>query len=279
MRKSSFAVKARPDAKSDKSRLDIHAVQQAYRRYASLYDLYFGAIFQRGRKQAIEKMRCQPEDHILEVGVGTGLSLALYPRTVIITGIDVSPEMLERARARKERYNLDNVAELGVMDAEHMEFADNSFDKVAAIYVASVVPNPARLVSEMRRVCRPGGELFILNHFHSSNPLLGGIERLLAPLSRLIGFHPDLCLDTFIRETGLEVIDTLPTNLFGYWQLVRARNNKQVSRVEELAHRRSHHEASILPSSKERVVKLKETLSVHQRQDQRLTRRSRRHRS
>lgn len=279
MKKSSFAVEARQDSKSDRSRLDIHSVQRAYRRYAGLYDLYFGAIFQRGRRHAIEKMSCQPGDHILEVGVGTGLSLALYPRAVTITGIDISPEMLERAQARKERHDLDNVAELRVMDAEHMEFADNSFDKVAAIYVASVVPNPARLVSEMRRVCKPRGELFILNHFHSANPFLRGLERLLAPLSRLIGFHPDICLDTFIGETGLEVIDTIPSNLFGYWKLVRARNNKQVSRVEELAHRRNIHEAQASPSPEERVVKLKDALPVHQQHDQRLTKGSRRHRN
>ncbi len=259
MKKNHFAMEARRDPRPDRSRLDIDAVQRAYRRYARLYDLYFGAIFQRGRKQAIARMDCQPGEHILEVGVGTGLSLALYPRTVTITGIDVSPEMLERAQARKERYGLNNVAELRVMDAERMEFADNSFDKVAAIYVASVVPDPAQLISEMRRVCKSQGELFILNHFHSTNPFLGRLERLLAPLSRLIGFHPDVCLDTVIGETGLEVIDTSPTNLFGYWKLVRARNNKQVSRAEE------------------RVVRLQDALSARQKNDRGFTRKARRH--
>jgi phosphatidylethanolamine/phosphatidyl-N-methylethanolamine N-methyltransferase len=223
--------------KPAKSRLDIDAVQRVYRRYGRLYDLYFGVIFQRGRKQAIERMRCRPEDHILEVGIGTGLSLALYPPGVTITGIDISPEMLEQAKVRKERYGLDHVAELSVMDAEHMEFPDDTFDKVAAIYVASVVPNPARLVSEMRRVCKPEGELYILNHFHSVNPLMGGIEHLLAPLSRLIGFHPDLCLEAFIEETSLEVIETSPTNLLGYWKLVRARNNKPVIGRKKAAQR------------------------------------------
>lgn len=214
------------DGKTQHSRLDIDAVQKAYKRYATLYDTWFGPVMQRGRKESIEKLNCQPGDKILEVGVGTGLSLPLYPSFVEVTGIDISPEMLERAAARKERLELENVVELRVMDAEHMEFPDNSFDKVAATYVASVVPHPERLVSELRRVCKPDGELFILNHFQSTNPALAAAERFLAPLSRLLGFHPDICLDSFVEETGLEVIDITSTNLFGYWKLVRARNNK-----------------------------------------------------
>lgn len=210
------------------SRLDIDAVQKAYKRYASLYDAWFGPVMQRGRKEGVDRLNCRPGEKILEVGVGTGLSLPLYPSYVQVTGIDISPEMLERAHARKDRLGLDNVVELQVMDAECMEFPDNTFDKVAATYVASVVPHPERLVDELRRVCKPDGELFILNHFQSTNPALATIERLLAPLSRLLGFHPDLCLDSFIKETGLDVVDVTSTNLFGYWKLVRSRNNKQV---------------------------------------------------
>lgn len=206
--------------------MDIEAIQKAYRRYARRYDLYFGALFQPGRKAVIERMACKPGERILEVGVGTGLSLPLYPAGARVTGIDISAEMLERARLRKERCGLDGNVELRVMDAERLEFADDSFDKVVAMYVASVVPHPVRLVSEMRRVCRPGGEFFIVNHFHSTNPLVGGAESMLAPLSRLLGFHPDFPLDRFVRETGLEVVASQPVNLFGYWTLLRARNNK-----------------------------------------------------
>lgn len=219
--------KAFGDKKKQCSRLDIDAVQKAYKRYATLYDTWFGPVMQRGRKESIERLNCQSGEIILEVGVGTGLSLPLYPRDVQVIGIDISPEMLERARARKKHLELENVVELRVMDAECMDFPDNSFDKVAATYVASVVPHPERLVNELRRVCKPDGELFILNHFQSINPVLAAIERLLAPLSRFLGFHPDLCLDSFVKGTGLEVIDITSTNLFGYWKLVRARNNKQ----------------------------------------------------
>lgn len=208
------------------TRLDIDAIRIAYRRYARLYDLYFGALFQPGRKAVVDRMNCRPGEQVLEVGVGTGLSLPLYPKDMLVTGVDISPDMLRRAQARKIRGGLEQVIDLRLMDAENMDFDDNSFDKVVAMYVASVVPHPARLVDEMRRVCRPNGELFIVNHFHSSNPVAGGIENLLAPLSQVMGFRPDFALGTFIHETGLEVLDTRPVNLFGYWTLLRAGNNK-----------------------------------------------------
>lgn len=207
--------------------MELEAIKKAYRRYARLYDLYFGALFQPGRKAVIERMNCRPGQRVLEVGVGTGLSLPLYPRGVHVTGIDISPEMLERARARAAREGIADAVDLHVMDAERMSFPSDNFDKVVAMYVVSVVPHPRRLVDEMRRVCKPSGEIFIVNHFHSPNPIIGGVESLLAPLSRLVGFHPDFCLETFVRDTHLEIVDKQPVNLFGYWNLLRARNNKE----------------------------------------------------
>lgn len=206
--------------------MDIEAVEKVYRRYAQRYDFYFGALFEPGRRAVIEQMNCQPGERILEVGVGTGLSLPLYPHDVHITGIDVSDEMLARARARAENDGLRHIAALHKMNAEQMRFADDSFDKVVAMYVASVVPHPARLVDEMRRVCKPDGELYIVNHFRHSNPVIGGVERLIAPLSRLLGFHPDFSLEDFLEDTRLEVIERMPVNLFDYWTLLRAGNNK-----------------------------------------------------
>lgn len=203
--------------------MEIEAIQKVYRRYAGFYDLYFGAIFSPGRCSVIEQMRCKPGERVLEVGVGTGLSLPLYPPEVEVVGIDICPEMLEKARARREREGLDNVTLLEVMDAEQMRFADHSFDKVVAMYVASVVPHPEKLVNEMRRVCRAGGELFIVNHFQHDNAVVAGFERMVAPLSRLFGWHPDFDLDAFIDGTGLDVLDQRQVNLFGYWTLLRAR--------------------------------------------------------
>lgn len=206
--------------------MELEAIQKAYRRYAGIYDWYFGPILSPGRKTVIEQMQCRPGDSILEVGVGTGLSLPLYPSYVGVTGIDVCPEMLERARTRQMRYGLNQVVALEVMDAERMRFPDNSFDKVVAMYVASVVPDPGRLMDEMRRVCKPGGELFIMNHFQHTNRVVSGLERLAAPLARLCGFHPDFSLDDFVRQTRLDVVERSPVNLFGYWTLLRARNSK-----------------------------------------------------
>ena len=206
--------------------MELPVIEKVYRRYAKRYDFYFGALFQPGRKAVINRMHCQPGERILEVGVGTGLSLPLYPSGVQVTGIDISEAMLARARARVARDQLEQVVVLLRMDAEHMDFRDDSFDKVVAMYVVSVVPSPAQLVAEMRRVCRPGGELYIVNHFQHANPLVAGIERLLAPLSRLLGFHPDFPLENFLQETGLEVSEQIPVNALGYWTLLRARNNK-----------------------------------------------------
>lgn len=211
--------------------MDLEAIQKAYRRYAPHYDLYFGAVLQPGRRAVVERMDCRAGERILEVGVGTGLSLPLYPRDVRVTGIDISREMLARADARRRRECLDHVVALRCLDAERMDFPDDSFDKVVAMYVASVVPQPARLIDEMRRVCRPEGALFIVNHFLHAHPVVRGIERLLAPFSRKMGFRPDFPLEEFIRETGLDVEERLPVNGLGYWTLLRARNNKAAARV------------------------------------------------
>jgi phosphatidylethanolamine/phosphatidyl-N-methylethanolamine N-methyltransferase len=206
--------------------LNLDAVKNAYRRYARQYDFYFGAVLQPGRDAVIENLNCRPGDRILEVGVGTGLSLPLYPSDVQVTGIDVSTEMLALAQARKKRLGLNHVRALYEMDAQNMEFADGSFDRVVAMYVASVVPSPKALVDEMRRVCRADGEIVVVNHFRASNPLIASMESLCAPLSGLIGFRPDIRLPDFIQQTDLDVFEANPVNLFGYWTMLRAHNNK-----------------------------------------------------
>ena len=184
----------------------------------------FGPVFHPGRKSIVEALECAPGDSILEVGVGTGLSLPLYPNDVHVYGIDISAEMLAHARRRVRLKELAHVAAVLEMDAENMRFADHSFDKVVAMYVVSVVPNPKLLVDEMRRVCKPGGDIFIVNHFRSRNAVLGGSERLMAPLSKWAGFRTDMDMDDFVRDTGLEVVETRSVNVFGYWKLLRCRN-------------------------------------------------------
>ena len=207
--------------------MNIQAIEQAYKRYARFYDVCFGAVFQPGRRAIVDRMNCGPGERILEVGVGTGLSLPLYPQNVSVVGIDISSHMLDQARVRQARCGLENAVELMVMDAERMGFKDDSFDKVVAMYVASVVPDPDRLVDEMRRVCKPGGQIYMVNHFHSRNPILGGVESLLAPLSKQLGFRPDFSLDRFLGQTGLDPMNIRRVNLFDFSTMVEARNNKQ----------------------------------------------------
>lgn len=200
--------------------MHIQAVKAAYRRYARIYDVIFGAVLQPGRRAVLEALNLKPGDRVLEVGVGTGISLPLYPRNVHITGVDVSLEMLEKARARVERAKLSNVEALLEMDAEAMAFPDASFDKVVAMYVVSVVPRPEKLLEELHRVCRPDGDIFIVNHFQSENPIVGRLERALAGFSSQIGFNPDLDLRQLVpaAQNG----DVSRVNFF--WRMVRLRN-------------------------------------------------------
>lgn len=200
--------------------MDHQSITSAYRRYAPVYDLLFGSVFEPGRRRLVQALACREGESILEVGVGTGLSLPHYPRHAQVTGVDLSPHMLERAHARVQRHGLDNVR-LMAMDAQSLSFPDASFDKVAALYVASVVPDPAAMMRELRRVCRPGGEVLVVNHFSRDEGWQQSLERGLAPLARSLGFRPLFPLDNFVAEAGMELADVRPVNLFGYWTLLR----------------------------------------------------------
>lgn len=204
--------------------MDTRSVVTAYRRLANQYDRFFGPIFEHGRQEALAKMACQPGDQVLEVGVGTGISIPQYPDGVEVTGIDVSEDMLEHARERVDS-EADRV-QLDVMDAQALTYADNSFDKVVAMYVVSVTPDPRAMVEEMKRVCRPGGDLFFVNHFSQDKGAMATFERLVSPLSRLVGFRPSFPLNDFLEIADLDVVAIEPVNLFGYWSLLRATNKK-----------------------------------------------------
>lgn len=214
--------------KPERRSMDNRSILKAYRRYAPRYDLYFGHILAPGRREAVRRMNCLPGDQVLEVGVGTGLSLPLYRRDAVITGIDLSPEMLEWARVVRMREGLKNIDDLLEMDAEAMTFADNTFDKVVAMYVASVVQDPVKLVDEMRRVCRPDGEIFIVNHFQQTTGIMSYFEKLVSPLAGFLGFDPVFNFDSFVNRTNLDVVESIPVNCLGYWTMLRARNNKVI---------------------------------------------------
>jgi phosphatidylethanolamine/phosphatidyl-N-methylethanolamine N-methyltransferase len=201
--------------------MQIESVKAAYRRYAGVYDAVFGPVLQPGRKAVVQALRLRSGERVLEVGVGTGLSLPLYPRDVTITGIDVSSEMLEKARRRVARRRLANVEALLEMDAERMSFADASFDKVVAMYVVSVVERPAALLEELHRVCRPNGEIFLVNHVRSDNRFVAAVEKGLARFSDKLGFHPDFELRDMVARAD-QLTELSRINFF--WKVMRLKN-------------------------------------------------------
>jgi len=205
-------------------KVTTESVEKAYRRYARYYDFVFGAVFHPGRRTAIEHLHCRPGQRILEVGVGTGLSLSMYPPSVRVVGIDLSAPMLEQARERAA--SLPQVEALLEMDAQKMTFEDNSFDKVVAMYVASVVPDVGELYKEIKRVCKPGGEIIFLNHFQNQNHVIRRAEHLIQPLARYLGFHPDFPLEEFVARTGFEVTTAVPVNMLDYWTVLVGINDK-----------------------------------------------------
>jgi phosphatidylethanolamine/phosphatidyl-N-methylethanolamine N-methyltransferase len=194
-------------------------VEGVYDKLAKVYDLIFGPTLHPGRLQAIERMNIQPGERVLEVGVGTGINLSLYPREAAVTGIDFSSSMLEKARERAARKNAAPVRLLQ-MDAADLKFADNSFDIVYAPYLISVVPDPVKVAQEMRRVCRPGGRIIFLNHFLSPNPFLSRIERMISPFTIHVGFKADLDLPAFVAQADLQPVSIEKVNVPKIWSLV-----------------------------------------------------------
>lgn len=168
---------------------DARAVRTAYRRWAPVYDHTFGYLVARGRLSAVAIVN-QRRGRVLEVGVGTGLSLPSYAPHLDIVGIDLSPEMLDRARERVAAKSLTNVTGLHEMDAQHLAFPDRSFDTVVAMYVMTVVPDAERVMRELARVTKPGGAVLIVNHFSEDGGVRGWVERRMAPFAGTLGWHP-----------------------------------------------------------------------------------------
>ncbi len=196
-------------------------IERVYDKIASIYDLAYGPILQHGRRRAMDTMGTVPGTRVLEVGVGTGLNLSLYPTHCDVTGIDFSAVMLVKADERIAREGLR--ARLFQMDAADLRFPDDSFDVVYAPYVISVVPDPAAVLREMHRVCRPGGRLLILNHFRSSGAVLSRIERWLSPRTVHIGFKADLDREALLAEVGLTPESVEKVNVPRIWSLITVR--------------------------------------------------------
>jgi len=204
--------------------LDKDAVAKAYARWAPIYDLVFGSVFDRGRKASVAAAE-RVGGHILEVGVGTGLSLPEYAWTNRLTGIDLSAPMLQKAKARVAEHRLTNVDGLAVMDAQHLGFQDAVFDVVVAQYVITAVPDPEATLDEFARVVRPGGEIILVNHLGAETGLRAAFERWFAPLARRLGWRPEFRWERLAqwvkRHGGVRLIERRPMPPLGHFSLIR----------------------------------------------------------
>ena len=208
--------------------MELAKIERVYTAYAKVYDRVFGKVFHEGRQSVIRNLNVQPNEKILEVGVGTGLALPMYPRHCQIVGIDFSEGMLNQAKQKAAENEMDHV-QLHRMDAGAMEFDDSSFDTVVAAYVVTAVPDYRLVVSEMIRVCRPGGRIIMLNHFANDNRVIAAVEKVLSPITKHLGWRTDLALQTVLDGTPLHVARKQHVNPLRLWALVECVNEKHVN--------------------------------------------------
>ena len=173
----------------------------------------------------MERSGIRKGDRVIEVGVGTGISLSLYPLGCHVVGIDFTRKMLDKAQEKKNLHRLDHV-ELIEMNAENMTFEDNSFDHSLAAFVITVAPNPEKVVSEMKRVTKKGGSILIFNHFSSKNPVLAGMNRFFSPLTEKCGWRSDITLDLLSNHCNLQINEVLKKNRLDPYSIIIATNNK-----------------------------------------------------
>lgn len=204
----------------DRVEIDSRRVERVYSILARVYDGAFDWALGPGRRIAVSALPVKSGDRVLEVGVGTGLSLPYYPSDCHISGVDISEAMLDRARDRVEELGRRDI-DLRLMDAAALSYPDETFDHVLAPYVISVVPEPDRVMAEIRRVCKPGGTIMVVNHFHASGRgVLRWGESLLTPASQWVGFRLDEPMSSVTGTPGLDTVRIEKVNLFGLWRLI-----------------------------------------------------------
>ena len=201
-------------------RIEESAVLDAYRRWAPVYDHTFGFVAREGRRHAVEMIN-QRAGRVLEVGVGTGLSLPSYEKHLEIVGIDLSPEMLEKARERVASEGLSHVTGLHEMDAADLKFADASFHTVVAMYVMTVVPEPEAVMRELARVTKPGGEVMLVNHFSQREGVRGWVERRMAPFADKIGWRSVFDVSRVTVCDDLALVERQSLRPFGLFTMMR----------------------------------------------------------
>jgi phosphatidylethanolamine/phosphatidyl-N-methylethanolamine N-methyltransferase len=216
--------RALPDGVAMGAELDKVTIARAYARWAPVYDLVFGAVFERGRRAAIDAAE-QIGGRILEVGVGTGISLPDYKRTNRLVGVDISEPMLRKAQERVAEQRLSNVDALAVMDAKHLGFPDASFDVVVAQYVITAVPEPEATLDEFARVLRPGGEIILVNHIGAETGLRRAFEQWFSPVARRLGWRPEFPwarLTRWAEHAGaVRLVERRPMPPLGHFSLIR----------------------------------------------------------
>ena len=195
-------------------------VQRAYDRLAKVYDFFFGAILQPGRVRAVRSINSRPGLRVLELGIGTGLTAPLYSRDWSVVGVDLSSAMLIQARKRINELGLEQSVHLFQADGARLPFEDESFDVILVPYVMSVVPDPISVGRELRRVCRPSGQIILLNHFLSQDSFGAKLERWISPLTTRIGFRTDLSLQWLLSGAGLTAVSIMTVNVPRIWTLV-----------------------------------------------------------
>ncbi len=207
--------------------LNKNSIINSYNRVSSFYDYTFGQVFRPGRKRLIEMMDCSNTDKVLEIGIGTGSSFQYYPKETNVIGIDISPDMLRLATKKIEKNKYNNKY-ISMMNGEFLSFADNTFDKVVAMYVISVTENPKKLIEEMKRVCKDDGDIFIVNHFSSDtdNVFCRLFEKSLMPVSRILGWKSYFPFNDFNKYANLNIKEITKTNIFNYWDIIHATNSK-----------------------------------------------------
>ena len=219
-------------------RLDLDTIEKAYARWAPVYDLVFGAVFERGRTAAIEAAE-RIGGRILEVGVGTGISLPDYSRKNRLFGVDISEPMLRKAQERVDELGLSNVEGLAVMDAEDLTFPDDSFDVVVAQYVITAVPNPEATLDEFARVVRPGGEIVIVSRVGAEAGLRRSLEHWFAPAARKLGWRTEFSWDRYerwaARTHGIQLVERRAMPPFGHFSLIRFAKVEAGAAIAQLA--------------------------------------------
>lgn len=198
-----------------------------YYELSHFYDMFFGRVFYPRIVKVIRSLGIEPGARVLEIGVGTGLALGAYPHHCQVTGIDLAPDMLDRARERVRKNGWDHIT-LMQGDALNLQFADDSFDYVMAFHVVSVVPDAQRLMGEAQRVCRPGGLIAIINHFRSAHPAVARVQRQIDPFTRRLGWTTSLRLPELLDRDTLHVERQWKTSPRSLFTIVIARNAKAV---------------------------------------------------